>query len=109
MHKVAFCGSHFADTKQSDFILHTGGTNSRHPEPGMDDLRKRERLEIIAMGFDDKANRLTVVDVKSALLDQVGIDRRIEPAVIHHVVHMTISIVVHPTCRDLSKNLVAAA
>ena len=59
--------------------------------------------------FHHQTNRAARMDVEHALLDQGGIHSGVEPAVVHHVVHMAIDIVVHPARADGAKRLVAAA
>ena len=82
--------------KQPHLITHTGAPQPRHTDARLHRLRKRQRSKIIALGFDHQANGFTGVDIQHALLYQVGVDGRVEPAVIHDIVHMAVDIIVGP-------------
>jgi hypothetical protein len=76
----------------------------RHAQTGLHVLREGKRRKVVALRLDDQANGFAVVDVQHALLDQVGVDRRVEPAVVHDVVDVAVGIVVHPAGADGAKH-----
>ena len=95
--------------KQADLVAHAGGAELGHPDPGLDRLGKGQRGEIVALRLDHQTDGLALVDVEHALLDQVGVDGGVEPAVIDDVVDMAVGVVVHPARGDGAKDSVGAA
>ena len=75
-----------------------------HTNAGLDGLRKSQRGEIVALGFNHQTDRGTVVNVQHALLNQMGVHGGVEPTVVHHVVHVAIGIIVHPAGGDVAEN-----
>ena len=105
MHKMATgCGQGFSLGKQSHLIPDAGGALVGHANAGLYGLRKSQRGKIVALGFNDQTDRGTVVNVQHALLNQMGVHSGVKPTVIHHVVHVTIGIVVHPAGGDVPEN-----
>ena len=110
MHEVALRGGSLAALrKQANFIPHAGVAQTRNANPRLHRLWKRQRLKVVAMGFDHQADGVTVVNVQHALLDQPGVDGGVKPAVIDNVVDMAVGIVVGPAGGDGAKHLVGAA
>ena len=97
MDKVSLSGGRIAVAEDSELITHAGRPQLRHPQTDVNGLRKRQRCKIIAMGLNHQADSGAVRHIKRAPLYEIGIHRSVEPAVIHHVVHVTIGIVVHPS------------
>ena len=52
------------------------------------------------MRLDHQANGCTLVNIQSALLYQIGVDRSVKPSVINDIVDMAVHIVVCPACGD---------
>ena len=86
--------------EQPHFITHAGASQPRHADAGLDGLRKCQRGEVVALRLHHQADGAALVDVQRALVDQVAVHRRVEPAVIDDVVHMAVHIVVGPAGGD---------
>jgi len=64
-----------------------------------DRLGERESIPIAALAFGADPNNRRVVDVQSAVADQIFVYDRIEVGIVNDVVDVAVDIVVHPTCR----------
>ncbi|MCY1544049.1 hypothetical protein D9M68_799010 [compost metagenome] len=81
----------------------------RHTQTGPHGLWEGQRRKVVALGFDHQPDHRAIVDVERALLDQVSVDHGVEPAVVHHVVHVAIDIVVGPAGGDGTQDAVGTA
>lgn len=66
----------------------------RDANPSFHLLRKRQRGKVIALGLYHQTNRLPGMNIERPPLYQIGVHRRIKPAVVDDVVHMSINIVI---------------
>lgn len=71
--------------------------------PASTSCGKASGAKVIALRLYDQAYRLARMNVQRALLDQMGIHRRIEPAVIDDVVDVPVDVVVRPARADASE------
>src|SRR5262245_37346621 len=81
----------------------------RDAEPGLDRLRIRERPVVAALRLHRDTDDRSMLDIKSARVDQVAVDHRVEIRVVGHVVNVAVDVVVHPACRDGEKMRVVSA
>jgi len=89
--------------EQSDFVTNAGVTQFSDPEPGIDDLRERQRFPELAHGFDGDADDRRLVDIETPLVNQVPVDHRIEVRIIDHVIDVAVDVVIHPARWDSQK------
>ena len=55
------------------------------------------------MRLNHQAYGLAAVNIQRAVFNQVCVHHRVKPLVINHVVHMPVSVVVHPAGGNVSK------
>jgi hypothetical protein len=80
MHKIPACmGYRCVIRKQPHLIAHAALAYMRDADACGDALREADGREVVALGFDDKADDGALFDVERALLDQVAIDCRVKP------------------------------
>ncbi|MNG22045.1 hypothetical protein D3C84_1064870 [compost metagenome] len=63
-------------------------------------LGKGDGGEVVAAGADHIGNNLALVDIQAASIDQVGVHRTVEKAVVDDVVDVAIEVVVVPAGGD---------
>ena len=80
-----------------------------HADAGLDRLRKGQRRKVVALRLNHQPHEVAGMDVERALLNQKTVHGRVKPAVINHVVDVTVDVVVRPAGADLTKHLVGTA
>src|SRR5262245_52216361 len=86
--------------KQPDLVAHRAAADAADPQAGLDVVRERHALEVIAPGFDHEADDGTGVRIERACLNEVAVHDRVEKRIVLHVVDVAVDVVVHPACRD---------
>ena len=109
MNKVALGGCRIAAAKNAELVAHARRAPVCNAQAHVHRLRERQGREIIAMGFHHQADGGAIYYVQGALLYQIGVHRSVKPAVINHVVHVPVGVVVHPARRNSAPNAVGAA
>ena len=85
-----------AAAKNAEFVAHARRAPVRYAQAHVHRLRERQGRKIIAMGFHHQADARAMRHIQRAVLYQIGVDRRVKPAVIDDVIDMAIGVVVHP-------------
>ncbi|MNT62106.1 hypothetical protein D3C72_1997990 [compost metagenome] len=99
----------FALPEDRQFVLHRAVAQLAHPQAHFDAVGEGDGGEVVAGGADHEAHHAAVMDIQSAALDQVGVHRAVEVAVIDHVVHMAVEVVVVPAGGDRLEMAVVTA
>ena len=81
-------------------VLHRGVAQPAYRQAHLDALRKRYRRLVVAGRTDHQRNHRAMVDIQSALLDQQAVHGAVEKAVIDHVVHVPVGVIVMPAGGD---------
>src|SRR3546814_8448905 len=88
MHKMTVrSAERFALLKNSDFIAHAAIAQFSHLKARFNGVRKSDRREILATGFDNQADDGAIMHIKHALFHQVAVHSRIEVRVIGDIIY----------------------
>ncbi|MNF68246.1 hypothetical protein D3C84_500980 [compost metagenome] len=82
------------------FVLHRAAAQLADPQADLDPIREGDGSKVITGRTHHETHHLAIVDVQATDFDQVGVHRRVEEAVVGHVVHMTVDIIVVPPGDD---------
>src|SRR3546814_16777199 len=105
MHKMTVRSSErFALLENSDFIAHAAIAQFSHIKARFNGVRKSDRREILATGFDNQADDGDIMHIKHALFHQVAVPSRIEIRVIGVIIYVSIYFVNNPTGGDRFEN-----
>ena len=81
----------------------------RDPEARTDMVGKGNLVEVIAVSFDHQSNEVAGKRIEHAFFHQILIHDRVELAVIHRVIDVTVDIVIGPAGRNRQEMRVSLA
>src|SRR5207253_9606745 len=74
-----------------------------HPEPGVQQVRERDRVLVGALRIDADGDHRAPLDVEPSLLDEEPVDDGVEIRVVDDVVDVSIDVIVVPARLDLEQ------
>jgi hypothetical protein len=102
-------GRFLALHEHGELVPHAGTPELPDAKADRHILRIRDRRVVTAPGFHAKADGIVFGNVETAVGDEYAVHDRVEPCIIHYIIHVAIGVVVAPACGDWKKPYVVGS